>query len=228
VLRRLCVSKRSGPALSGPCGLLGWCARAAVNSVNGVAAVRGDRPTVLAGVRPVEGDFWSGSARERAASLSAAAVLSLLVIRRPRCRSFVVSLCKSSWTDALLFLPSATAFFMPVACSGVEYPWAFWSTLVPMVVGAGAVAAVTVVTLFARRGRFAFGADGRHHISGLFAAVRAPTSAVLQIVALWAVLCAVPLRFCIPTATVVDSWTTMLALLTLAAAAAAAATAVLR
>jgi hypothetical protein len=87
---------------------------------------------------------------------------------------------------------------------------------------------VTVVTLFARRGRFAFGADGRHHISGLFAAVRAPTSAVLQIVALWAVLCAVPLRFCIPTATVVDSWTTMLALLTLAAAAAAAATAVLR
>ncbi|KAF3031296.1 hypothetical protein E8E11_000513 [Didymella keratinophila] len=178
------------------------------------------------GVRPVGSDSWSGSVWEEAATLSAAAVLSLLVTRHPRCRSFIVSLCKSSWTDALLFLPSATAFFMPVACGGVEYPWAFWTTLVPMVVGA--VTVVTVVTLFARRGRFAFGAGGRHHISSLFAAVRAPASAVLQIVALWAALCAVPLRFCIPAATVVDSWTTMLALLTLAAAAAAAVTAVLR
>lgn len=196
-----------------------------------------DKLTVLAGVRPVGGDFWSGNVWEGAAMLGgAAAVLSLLVLRPPHCRSFVSSLCRSSWIDALLFLPSATSLFMPAACGGVdEYPWAFWATLVPMVVGA--VTVVTVVTRLARRGRFAFGVGGRHHICGLFAAVRVPTSAVLQIVALWAVLCAVPLHFCdseahgvssLRTEADVGSWTTMLALLALAAAAATAATAVLR
>lgn len=173
----------------------------------------GQQLMVPADVRPIEVGLWSGSVWQRAAALSAAVILSSLVLQHARCRFFVVSLCTSSWTDALLFLPSTTAFFMPVACGGVDYPWAFWSTLVPMVVGA--VTVVSVVTLLARQRRFAFGVGGRRHICGLFAAVRLPTSA-LQIVAHWAGLCAMPLHSCIPAATVVDSWTTMLALLSIA------------
>ena len=173
--------------------------------------------------------FWSGSVWDRAATLSAAAALSLLVLRRPRCRSFVASLCR---TDALLFLPSATGFFMPAACGGVEYPWEFWTTLVPVVVGA-----VVIVTLLARHDRFAFRADARRRARGFSSAVRLPTLAVLQVIALCTVLCAVPLHLCtretpgvvpLPTAPDVGSWTLMLALLSVTAAAAFVATAVLR
>ena len=205
------------------------CAYAAVNSVSGMAAVRADKLTVLAGVRPMQHVFWSGSVWDRAATLSAAAALSLLVLRRPRCRSFVASLCR---TDALLFLPSATGFFMPAACGGVEYPWEFWTTLVPVVVGA-----VVIVTLLARHDRFAFRADARRRVRGFSSAVRLPTLAVLQVIALCTVLCAVPLHLCtretpgvvpLPTAPDVGSWTLMLALLSVAAAAAFVATAVLR
>tara|TARA_R110002003_G_scaffold3241_1_gene24939 strand:+ start:3674 stop:4450 length:777 start_codon:yes stop_codon:yes gene_type:complete len=167
-----------------------------------------------------------------AATFSGAAILSLLVLRRLRCRLFIVNLRRSSWTDVLLFLPPATVFFMPVACGGVDYPLEYSTSLVPMVVGA-----VAVVTLVARSNRSGLGPDPRPpHIRNLHAAVRLPTLAVFQTVALWTLLCAVlphlrtpePTVDSLGTATDVDSWKSMLTILSVAAAASFVATAILR
>lgn len=37
---------------------------------------------------------------------------------------------------------TATAYFVPAVCVGVEYPWALWTSLVPTVVGIAAVSAL--------------------------------------------------------------------------------------
>ncbi|KAH6616902.1 hypothetical protein C7974DRAFT_417006 [Boeremia exigua] len=135
------------------------------------------------------GSWQSESALDQAAMLSAAAVLSFLVHT------------------------AATGFFMPTACGGVEYPWEFWTSLVPMVVGIAAVSA-----LFAQQNCFTECRRARE----CFAAVLSVTLAALQVVALSVMLCIVLLHLEAPEAAVVDSHaksrSSMLVLLSIAVA----------